>query len=82
VADILKTTRGQIRLTDQILIVAVAVAFAYLANVGVTMHRRGFERWEIAATLGSAVFGYAITSWTALALIRHWRKLRERASGH
>jgi protein-S-isoprenylcysteine O-methyltransferase Ste14 len=69
-----RAKRKQLGLADQTLIVAIAAAFAYQAHVAVTLHRRGFERWEIAVTLGTTAVVYLLASWAAIALLRRWRK--------
>jgi hypothetical protein len=60
--------------------VAIAATFAYQAHVGVTLHRRGFERWEIALTLGTSAVAHLLASWAALALLRRRRKATKEPS--
>jgi hypothetical protein len=63
-------------LADQVLVVAVLRLAAYLARVGITLHRRGVESSTIAILIAIVAGLDLIVGVVVVVLLRRWKKVR------
>jgi hypothetical protein len=71
-----RINRDAVKLTDQLLLVAVVAVAVFLAREGVEFHRRGFERSEIVIVVGTVVSLDLIVGVVVVVLMRRWNRAR------